>query len=53
MDCDALAATLNEALSGETRARLAANTRDGLDRFEWAALVEQTNAALARWLEER
>mgnify|MGYP001271701104 CR=1 FL=1 len=43
---DALAATLREALGGETRARLAAHTGDGLERFAWETLVAQTLAVL-------
>jgi glycosyltransferase involved in cell wall biosynthesis len=43
---DALVDTLRAAFSGDTRARLAAHTSDGLDRFRWDTLVEQTIAAL-------
>jgi glycosyltransferase involved in cell wall biosynthesis len=45
-DPAALAETLRFAFSGDTRARLAAHTGDGLDRFAWATLVEQTMAVL-------
>ena len=43
---DALADALRDALSGETRAQLAARTGDGLERFAWDALVAQTVALL-------
>ena len=43
---DALAETLRAALSGETRAQLAAHSGDGLERFTWATLVAQTVAVL-------
>lgn len=43
---DALAETLRGALSGETRAQLAAHSGDGLERFTWATLVAQTVAVL-------
>ncbi len=45
-DEEALAETLRQALSGERRARLAAQTHVGLERFSWPALVEQTVALL-------
>ena len=45
-DADALAETLRAALDGETRARLAAQTHVGLERFSWPKLVEQTLALL-------
>jgi len=45
-DTRALAETLRVAFSGETRARLAAHTGDGLERFAWEALVAQTVAVL-------
>ncbi len=45
-DPAALAETLRLAFSGDTRARLAAHTGDGLDRFAWETLVEQTMAVL-------
>ncbi|MEP7287235.1 MAG: glycosyltransferase family 4 protein [Chloroflexota bacterium] len=45
-DLEALIAALRQAFEGNTQPRLAANTRQGLDRFEWSALVEQTTAAL-------
>lgn len=45
-DTAALAAALRDALSGETRARLAAQTGAGLERFAWETLVAQTAALL-------
>ncbi len=45
-DPAALAETLRLACSGDTRARLAAHTDDGLERFAWETLVEQTVAVL-------
>ena len=45
-DEDALTAALEAAFSGETRARLAAGTGAGLERFGWAAMVERTAALL-------
>lgn len=47
-DEDALVAALETAFSGDTRARLAAGTGAGLERFRWPALVEQTAALLER-----
>ena len=47
-DEDALVAALETAFSSDTRARLAAGTGAGLERFRWPALVEQTAALLER-----
>lgn len=47
-DEDALVAALERAFSGETRARLAAGSNAGLERFRWAAMVEQTVALLEK-----
>lgn len=47
-DEDALVAALATAFSGETRARLAAGTTTGLERFRWATMVEQTAALLEK-----
>ncbi|MEL7672197.1 MAG: glycosyltransferase family 4 protein [Chloroflexota bacterium] len=47
-DEDALVTALDTAFSGETRARLAAGTGAGLERFRWTALVEQTASLLKR-----
>jgi glycosyltransferase involved in cell wall biosynthesis len=46
VNLDALERTLQTAFEGNTRARLAAGTPDGLERFGWETLVEQTEAAL-------
>lgn len=43
---DALAEALRQAFSGDTRARLAAHTGNGLERFAWETLVAQTVAVL-------
>jgi glycosyltransferase involved in cell wall biosynthesis len=53
IDVDALAATLDQALSGDIRARLAARTGEGLDRFDWPTLVETTISALEEVAAER
>lgn len=45
-DTAALAEALRAAFSGDTRARLAAHAGDGLARFAWETLVEQTIAVL-------
>ncbi|MCC7208955.1 MAG: glycosyltransferase family 4 protein, partial [Anaerolineae bacterium] len=45
-DPAALAAVLRRAFEGDTQSRLAAGTAAGLERFDWARLVEQTDAAL-------
>lgn len=45
-DPDALSAAVDEAFSGDMRARLAAHTGDGLARFQWETLVTQTTALL-------
>jgi glycosyltransferase involved in cell wall biosynthesis len=42
VDQDALTETIRAALAGDTRARLAARTGDGLERFAWASLVDET-----------
>jgi glycosyltransferase involved in cell wall biosynthesis len=42
VDQDALAETIRVALAGDTRARLAAGTGVGLERFAWASLVDST-----------
>jgi glycosyltransferase involved in cell wall biosynthesis len=42
IDQDALIATIRVALAGDTRARLAAHTGDGLERFAWGTLVDST-----------
>lgn len=47
-DEGALAAALEVAFSGDTRARLAAGSAAGLERFRWPALVEQTASLLER-----
>jgi glycosyltransferase involved in cell wall biosynthesis len=39
---EALVDTLRVAFSGDTRTRLAAQCGEGLDRFDWAAMVEAT-----------
>jgi glycosyltransferase involved in cell wall biosynthesis len=41
-DPGALAETIRAAFTGDTRARLAAQTGAGLERFRWETLVEQT-----------
>ena len=48
IDGEALAAAIETAFSGETRARLTAHTADGLERFQWDTLVEQTIGLLER-----
>lgn len=45
-DVPALAAALQAAFSGDMRARLAAHTGAGLERFRWDTLVAQTAALL-------
>jgi len=45
-DTDALISTICEAFSGDLRARLAAHTGEGLERFRWDTLVDQTIAVL-------
>src|SRR5690606_26198685 len=53
VDPAALVRTLHEAFEPGRRAALAANTSAGLERFDWAHLVEQTidvlRAAARRW----
>jgi glycosyltransferase involved in cell wall biosynthesis len=39
---EALTEAIRAALSGDTRARLAARSSEGMDRFGWAAMVEAT-----------
>ncbi len=46
VDVGALVETIRAAFSGEVRARLAAGTAAGLERFRWATLVEQTERVL-------
>lgn len=48
IDPDALAAVLESAFAGDTRARLATNTAHDLDRFNWDTLVARTIALLER-----
>jgi glycosyltransferase involved in cell wall biosynthesis len=48
IDVPTLTETIREAFSGDTRARLAAQTQDGLDRFKWDTLVDQTLDLLER-----
>jgi glycosyltransferase involved in cell wall biosynthesis len=45
-DLDALVAGLCRAFEGDFQPRLAANTRYGLERFAWPALVDQTTQVL-------
>ena len=45
---DALAATLRAAFAGDTRARLAAHSGEGLERFNWESLVGRTIGLLER-----
>jgi glycosyltransferase involved in cell wall biosynthesis len=42
VDQEALTETIRAALSGDKRARLAARTAEGLDRFEWDTMVNTT-----------
>ena len=46
-DVEALSAALLDAFSPGRRAELAAHTSEGLDRFDWDRMVEQTIAALS------
>jgi len=46
IDAGALVDTIRAAFTGEVRARLAAGTAAGLERFRWATLVEQTERVL-------
>ncbi|MBN1563916.1 MAG: glycosyltransferase family 4 protein [Anaerolineae bacterium] len=48
INVSALTETIRLAFSGDTRARLAAQTQNGLDRFTWDMLVDQTLAVLER-----
>jgi glycosyltransferase involved in cell wall biosynthesis len=50
VDVEALAATLGEAFQPGRRAALAANHNVGMERFDFATLVEQTAATLAAHL---
>ncbi|HEX3053743.1 MAG TPA: glycosyltransferase family 4 protein [Aggregatilineaceae bacterium] len=43
---DALIATIQAAIASDQQARLAAQTGNGLERFAWNTMVEQTVAAL-------
>jgi len=45
-DPDALAGAIRTAFAGDMRARLAAGTGQGMERFVWGRLVEQTTALL-------
>lgn len=49
VDVDALAQTLQTAFSGDTRQHLATHTSTGLDRFDFATMVEQTHTVLKRY----
>ncbi len=42
VDPDALVETLRAAFAGDTRARLAAHTAEGLERFQWETMVNTT-----------
>lgn len=42
INLDALIETIREAFRGDLRARLAEHTEEGLERFRWDVLVEQT-----------
>jgi glycosyltransferase involved in cell wall biosynthesis len=42
VDQEALTETIRAALAGDKRARLAARTTEGLDRFEWGTMVNTT-----------
>lgn len=46
VDVDALTETIRAAFAPGTRDRLAANSADGMERFAFARMVEQTDAAL-------
>jgi glycosyltransferase involved in cell wall biosynthesis len=52
VDGEALAAALAEAFQPGKRAALAANTHSGLERFDFARMVERTDAALREVLEQ-
>jgi len=47
---EALVAALQEAFAPGKRAALAANTHVGMERFDFARMVEQTDAALRRFI---
>lgn len=48
-DTDALIAALQTAFTDDLPTKLAANTADGLDKFDWSRLVEQTESILTRF----
>ena len=50
VDVDTLAQTLRDALTGDTRSRLAAGTANGLERFDFGAMVRQTHDVLSSYL---
>lgn len=50
VDVEALAAALTEAFRPGVRAALAANSAQGLERFDFRAMVQQTDAALRGYL---
>jgi glycosyltransferase involved in cell wall biosynthesis len=53
-DLGALVGALRRAFEGDMQTRLASGTAAGLDRFDWARLVDQTEAALVEaWREKR
>jgi glycosyltransferase involved in cell wall biosynthesis len=53
-DLGALVGALRRAFQGDMQTRLASGTAAGLDRFDWARLVDQTEAALVEaWREKR
>lgn len=49
-DVDALIETIRAALSGETRARLAAQTGIDLDKFKWETMVSKTLSLLEEFV---
>lgn len=50
VDVDALAAVFQQAFSGATQARLAAGTANGLERFDFGQMVQQTHAVLSHYI---
>jgi glycosyltransferase involved in cell wall biosynthesis len=50
VDVEALAAALVEAFAPGRRAALAANTHVGLERFDFARMVEQTDGVLRSYV---
>lgn len=50
IDVEALAATLNAALAPGMRARLAANAHVGMERFDFAQMVDETDRVLRSYL---